>query len=413
MELIDYLKQQSAIAQADPEFRSACIGLERGICLEVADAASTQVRGNIVCVLETGDQLPISLRANTQVWRDISSAQPSVGLHSFTAATRQTEAFSVSGPALQVAQALHALERLFEILRGQVAEPDLQERPDLRQVHGSYVSLSLAGHGIAQLFYEHSGNPDAPPLLMLLTAGADARQFHPIMADAELQQQWHMFAFDLPSHGRSMPLPGAAWQPYVLRKQTYISICQAFIEQCIGRPAVILGCSMGAAMALKIASACPDLVAGVVALEAPYRAVGRRTAMLAHSQVNQTTHNPSYVRGLMSPSSPLASRRDAAWIYSQGGFQVYSGDLAFYSEEFDAEQDLRGIDGVQKGICLLTGSYDYSATPADSLRVADLIPGARFTEMSDLGHFPMIEHPQRLIQYLKPELDYVRSKIPA
>ena len=133
--------------------------------------------------------------------------------------------------------------------------------------------------------------------------------------------------------------------------------------------------------------------------------------MLANPQVNQTAHNPGYVRGLMSPTSPLSWRRIAAWIYSQGGFQVYSGDLAFYSEEFDADIDLRGIDGMSKAIVLLTGSYDYSATPADSKKVADLIPGSRFIQMPDLGHFPMIENPEHFITYLKPELEYVISRM--
>lgn len=39
----------------------------------------------------------------------------------------------------------------------------------------------------------------------------------------------------------------------------------------------------------------------------------------------------------------------------------------------------------------------------------DLIPGARFTAMTDLGHIPMVENPPRLMQYLKPELGVIRA----
>lgn len=406
IKLIDSLRKQIIAAHADNEFCTASSGLVCGLKLEITKG----LLSTTIVVIEAGQYPSITLRANADVWRDIMLPRPPVGLHSFTAALRQESDFQVDGSALQIAQSLHAIERLFEILRGQIVDDFSTNQTDLRQIHGNYVRVDL-GNTSTQLYYEQSGNPDSPPLLMLHTAGADARQFHPIMADIELQQQWNMIAFDMPSHGRSMPLPDTLWQDYQLTKKCYLTICQAFIKQVMHQPVVLLGCSMGAAMALKMAADCPDIVAGVIALEAPFRAVGRRTSMLANPQVNQAAHNPSYVRGLMSPTSPLSWRRTAAWIYSQGGFQIYSGDLAFYSEEFDADIDLRGIDGVNKAIVLLTGSYDYSATPADSRKVADLIPGARFIQTPDLGHFPMIENPEHFINHLKPELAYIRSTL--
>lgn len=406
IKIIDSLRKQVAAAQADNEFCTASVGLTCGLKLEVTqDQLST-----VIVVIEAGENPSITLRACAGVWREIALPKPPVGLHSFTAALRQKSGFNVEGSALQIAQSLHAIERLFEILRGQIIDDSSTNYPDMQQIQGNYASVNLSDSS-TQIYYDQSGNPDSPILLMLHTAGADARQFHPVMADKELQQQWNMIAFDMPSHGRSMPLPDRLWQDYELKGMNYVHICQSFIEQVISHPVILLGCSMGAAMALKMAKVCPDIVKGVIALEAPFRAVGRRSSMLANPQVNQTAHNPSYVRGLMSPTSPLSWRRTAAWIYSQGGFQVYSGDLTFYSEEFDADIDLRGIDGMSKPIVLLTGSYDYSATPADSKRVADLIPGARFINMSDLGHFPMIENPEHFIKYLKPELEYIRSRV--
>jgi pimeloyl-ACP methyl ester carboxylesterase len=272
------------------------------------------------------------------------------------------------------------------------------------------VELPLEGSR-RSVYVESAGDAGASALVMLHTAGADSRQFHAIMADEELRRQWHMIAFDMPSHGRS-EMAADAWRGYRLNRERYLDVVRTVLETATGgRKAVLLGCSMGAAMALHAARELPGLVQGAVALEAPFRSPGRRTAALAHAQVNQAAHNPSYVRGLMGPGSPLAERRRAAWIYSQGGFGTYAGDLSFYSEDFDADRDVAGLDGTRVPVELLTGSYDDSATPADSSRVAALIPGAEFREMRELGHFPMTEHPGVFLGYLKPALARIAARL--
>ena len=395
-------------AHADAEFVQATSGLPCEIRLIIGldqSAAMFDVLSNQSAAL-------LKLSADASTWNSFTQTAPPVGYHSFTAAIRDPLRLSVEGESLHIAQSLHALERFFEILRGQIEqEPGPHSSPALENVTGHYADVGLAQKKYPPIYYERAGTPGCPTLLMLHTAGADSRQYHHILADPQLQAAWDMYVFDLPAHGKSMPSPDSLWQGYQLDKLSYSSICLAFIENVIKKPTVLLGCSMGAAMALHLGNICPAQVAAIVALETPYKSRGRRTAFLAHPQVNQAGHNPSYVRGLMSPTSPLHRRRAAAWIYSQGGFQVYPGDLAFYSDEFDAEVDIKGLDARKKAVYLLTGSYDYSASPADSKRVADLIPGARFMEMPDLGHFPMIENPDALLVYLRPVLQEIKSRI--
>jgi pimeloyl-ACP methyl ester carboxylesterase len=99
-------------------------------------------------------------------------------------------------------------------------------------------------------------------------------------------------------------------------------------------------------------------------------------------------------------------RRDqATWIYSQGAPGVYDGDLAFYSDEFEASAHTPHIDTRRTPLWLLTGDYDYSASPAETQKVAAEIEGARFVRLEGFGHFPMTENPHRLQQnYLQPAL---------
>jgi pimeloyl-ACP methyl ester carboxylesterase len=76
----------------------------------------------------------------------------------------------------------------------------------------------------------------------------------------------------------------------------------------------------------------------------------------------------------------------------------------FYSVDWDGREDLRRIDTSRCRVSLLTGSYDYSCTPAMTRAAAAAIPGARLTIMEGMGHFPMIEDYPRLREYLLPEL---------
>jgi pimeloyl-ACP methyl ester carboxylesterase len=57
----------------------------------------------------------------------------------------------------------------------------------------------------------------------------------------------------------------------------------------------------------------------------------------------------------------------------------------------------------------LTGEYDFSCTPEDTLRTAESIPGAKVTVMQEVGHFPMSENPAKFRQYLLPVLKKIQG----
>src|SRR5205823_6399746 len=99
------------------------------------------------------------------------------------------------------------------------------------------------------------------------------------------------------------------------------------------------------------------------------------------------------------------NRRENWWYYSQSGPGIYQGDVQFYSNDWDARADLRRIDTNRCRVALLTGEYDYSCTPAMAEAVAGEIPGARFTVMSGIGHFPMVENYPAFRGFLLAELE--------
>jgi pimeloyl-ACP methyl ester carboxylesterase len=289
------------------------------------------------------------------------------------------------------------LERVFEILTASPPALAHQRARRIESISGQYRRISIRT-GEFEIYLERAGQ--GVPILFLHTAGADSRQFHAQLSDVELGERFSMFAPDLPYHGRSFPPRNWNGEPYQLDTEIYVEWCEAILEQVIAQPAILVGGSMGAAISLIMAARRPDLLRGVVALEPPFKAKGRRNAYQHHAMVHGSMHNASFVRGLMSPTSPIEERRRAAWIYSQGAPGIYPGDLHFYSDEFDGEIIAPQIKIAAVPIRLLCGGYDYSATSSDGHRLARLISGSTVTIMPGLGHFPMCEHPDVFADYL-------------
>lgn len=383
----------------DPEYQRLAPGLHATIAFDVDGVqVGLVVTDGVVALTAPADTAPtdasiaerIVVRAAAMAWQSVLKCPPPPTFSSFTALQRANPAFEVVGDALHISRSRAFLERLFERMID--VSPSLVKpvARDASLAVGSYRDIVIDGD-VHQVFMERSGT--GTPILFLHTAGADARQFLAQVTDQELARRWSMWAVDMPFHGRSMPPRSWDGGDYRLTAARYLAWCVAIIEQLIDEPAIIVGGSMGAALALVLAAERPDLVRSVVAIEPPFQSRGRLDPSQHHVGVHGGLHNAAFVRGLMSPESPEVERRRTAWIYSQGAPGIYRGDLAFYSDEFDGAEVGPRIDCRRTPVTLLSGTYDYSATPADGLKLAATMPGARFVAMNALGHFPMCENP--------------------
>ena len=65
------------------------------------------------------------------------------------------------------------------------------------------------------------------------------------------------------------------------------------------------------------------------------------------------------------------------------------------------------IDTRRCPLFLLSGEYDYSCTPEETLAVASSIAGCEATIMKGLGHFPMSENPGEFLKHLLPVLEKI------
>ncbi|RQS26822.1 MULTISPECIES: alpha/beta fold hydrolase [unclassified Burkholderia] len=408
MDVFAQLGDRLKTALADQEIPRLAAGLSAVVELAIAgQAIRFSVNDGAVELIEGPANADVRIEAAQTEWAKVIGTPPPPTYHSFTALELANPSFEVKGEPVVVARCRPLLERVFELI---VAVPPMRSASverDITTVIGRYYPVSINGitHNV---FVERSG--EGAPVLFLHTAGADARQYLGQLSDVELARSYAMWAVDMPFHGRSLPPTEWTGDPYKLTTDLYLSWCVAIIEQVIKAPAYVVGGSMGAAMAMVLAAKRPDLVKGIVAVEPPFRSTGRRNAFQHHVGVHGSLHNASYVRGLMSPFSPERERRQAAWIYSQGAPGIYTGDLAFYSEEFDGAVVGPLIDCSRTPVALLCGTYDYSASPEHGRKLAEVIRGAKLVVMDALGHFPMCENADLFRSYLIDALAHIGQK---
>ena len=128
------------------------------------------------------------------------------------------------------------------------------------------------------------------------------------------------------------------------------------------------------------------------------------TAWLHRPDVHGGEVCAAVVSGLVGPAAPDEHRWETLWHYMQSGPGVFKGDLYFYKVDGDIRGQLRQIDTARCPVHLLSGEYDYSCTPQDTLEAAERIKGATVSIMKGIGHFPMSEAPDVFLDHLRPVL---------
>jgi len=278
----------------------------------------------------------------------------------------------------------------------------------LDRVTGRYLHLDVGGVSY-RVYFEESGG--GVPLLLQHTAGSDGRQWRHLLEDPWITRHFRVIAWDLPYHGKSLPPDGVRWweQPYRLTLAFFLEFIERFAGGLALERPVFMGCSMGGHVAVDLARFRPGLCRAVVGVEAASRTPAGGLEWLDHPRVSNEMKAALMV-GLTSPTSPEARRREVGWGYAQGAPGVFRGDLAFYAEEHDLSNEAAAIDTRRTSVYVLSGEYDWSATPALSRALADEIPGAEFVLMRGLGHFPMAENPPGFRAHLVPVLEKILAR---
>jgi pimeloyl-ACP methyl ester carboxylesterase len=160
------------------------------------------------------------------------------------------------------------------------------------------------------------------PLALLHPGGADARSWAPTLE--ALAAHFHVFTPERRGHGRTPDVDGPI--TYELMAQDTI----AFLERVVDGPAELVGCSVGASLALHVALRRPDLV--------------RRLAL-----ISGVFHRDGWIPSAIDPnaSPPGVLARGYAELSPDGPehFPVVYAKLAHmnWEEPTHTASDLRGV----------------------------------------------------------------------
>ena len=275
----------------------------------------------------------------------------------------------------------------------------------IEPIVGRYVHVNIQGDA-CRVYFEECGQ--GIPLLCLHTAGSDGRQFRHLMCDEDITSKFRVIAFDLPWHGKSYPPAGFQNKDYELTTERYVETIRTFISALkLDRP-VVMGCSIGGRIVLQLAHAHGDEFRALIGLEgADYQPPWYDTSWLNRPDVHGGEVCAALVSGLIAPQSPDQYRHETLRQYKQSGPGIFRGDLYFYRIDSDLRGKLDNIDTSRTPLFLLTGEYDFSCSPDDTIRTARDIPGAKAVVMKELGHFPMSENPEQFKKYITPVLQAI------
>jgi len=193
-----------------------------------------------------------------------------------------------------------------------------------------------------------------------------------------------VLVLDLPGHGRST---GAGRQTI----DEYVALLLAFIDSLQLSPAIIMGHSMGGAIAQQMTLAHPDRVRGLVLLGSGAR-LRVAPAILQGILDDFESAIEIICEWAYGPDTPDDLTLSGRQMMAQTSPQVMHGDF-LACDTFDIMPRLNEIDAPT---LVITGSADRLTPPKYANTLAENIPAAKLVLVENAGHMVMLERPQEV-----------------
>jgi pimeloyl-ACP methyl ester carboxylesterase len=243
-----------------------------------------------------------------------------------------------------------------------------------------------------EVFFAYHPGPMPASLLLLHGSGATHKVWR--------QQQnlgYHMVALDLPGHGNSGFKPCASVAEAALVSATVLERLQ------LSRPVVVMGHSLGAAVALHLALYYPQLLNGLILVGGGARL---RVLPAALHSLARGEADPNFLRIAFSPSAPAQLVEAELQNYSSCSLSTLYSDLTC-CDQFDLSPQLNQIDLP----ALIMVGHDDRLTPVKYAQfLQNNLPRAQLAVIEKAGHYVMLEQPQQVNEHV---VNFMAGQFPA
>jgi pimeloyl-ACP methyl ester carboxylesterase len=240
--------------------------------------------------------------------------------------------------------------------------------------------------------YFHTGRTTLPnvvpdvskgKLILYLHGAGSNGHFGHKMVDI-LSAQHSPLSLDFPGHGRSSGTES-------LKSLTaYSDLVHAFWKKLGLRPAVLVGHSMGGAIAMDLALRRPEMVESLVLTCTAATFNIPEDRLNTWKNVMQGRSSQPFTKDSCSPKTPMN-------IVQEGWMEQIKTDprVRYFDLVACTQVDLTTKLGeIRKPTLVLAGQDDVTTPVAQSEQLRDRIPGAKLSVISDAGHWLPLEKPQ-------------------
>jgi pimeloyl-ACP methyl ester carboxylesterase len=276
----------------------------------------------------------------------------------------------------------------------------------------THLSRTLTLEPGLRIHYYEAGAPSAPPLVLIHGLGDEADTWRHVLEP--LAATYRVIAPDLPGFGRSSH-PRRAYSLGFFARTLAQLLAGLGVER-----ATLVGSSMGAAIAQRIALGQPDRVTRLVLLDGalPVGQSGRPPATLwwfltpgvgelAYTSLRRSqdqayaTLRPYYADLDALPEQDRAFLRERVWarVWSSGQRRAFLSTLRWLAvERVLRARELRArLAGLHVPTLLVWGEHDQVVARAEGEALAALLPNARLELIAGAGHLPQQERPAEVV----------------
>ncbi len=249
----------------------------------------------------------------------------------------------------------------------------------------------------AQLFYRQQGS--GAPVIVLHGSASTGAQWTGLMA--QLESRYRVIVPDLPGYGASREVPGTSRSRLRAEARAVAEIAIA-----TGQPVHLVGHSYGGAVALKLALVWPELVCSLTLVEpAVFHLLrdGNAADAALFADIRGVAGCMSASAASDAPDAAMAHFVDfwngkSAWA----GFrpeqrtrmkEALGAVLGNFAAGFAEDFAIADCANITCPVQLVMGLQSQPAAQRVTEMLAETLPDARLTLISDAGHMSPVTHP--------------------